>query len=152
MNVLLQEVAQASNSVGLRRSINGTRISVVIPTYRRETVLLNTIRALLTLEPGPDEILVVDQTKQHAPETIESLNALSRANKIRWIQLPAPSITVAMNEGLKQANEDVVLFLDDDIIPSENLIEAHGLAHEKGAQIVAGQVLQPGEEPEPLSD
>src|SRR5262245_12079901 len=121
MNVLLPGVAQASNSLGLSRSINRTRVSVVVPTYRRGSVLLNTIRDLLALDPGPDEILIVDQTEMHSLETIESLSALNGANKIRWIRLPEPSITGAMNEGLKRANANVVLFLDDDIIPSENL-------------------------------
>jgi len=149
MNVLQPGVAQDSNSVGLTRSINRTRISVVVPTYRRESVLLNTIRYLLALEPGPDEILIVDQTEMHSPEIIESLSELNTLNRIRWVRLRAPSITVAMNEGLKKATANVVLFLDDDIIPSQNLIRAHAVAHENGAKIVAGQVLQPGEEPEP---
>jgi len=152
MNVLLPGIAQGSNYLGLRRSINRTRISVVIPTYKREAVLLNTIRDLLALDLGAEEILIVDQTEMHSPETIESLSALNRAKKIRWLRMSAPSITAAMNEGLKKANGDVVLFLDDDIIPSENLVGAHALGHENGAKIVAGQVLQPGEEPEPELD
>ncbi len=50
-----------------------------------------------------------------------------------------------MNVGLEQAMSDVILFLDDDIIPHANLIAAHLSAHADGHNIVAGQVLQPGE-------
>jgi len=45
------------------------KVSVVIPTYRRERVLLDTVRFLHRLEPPASEILVVDQTGTHLPET-----------------------------------------------------------------------------------
>ena len=124
------------------------RISAVIPTYQREQVLLDTIDHLLKLEPAPAEILVVDQTEEHEPETTQVLGRLENAEKIRWIRLPQPSITHAMNIGLEEARNETVLFLDDDIIPGQTLIEAHARAHlQHGSNIVAGQVLQPGEEP-----
>jgi GT2 family glycosyltransferase len=56
-----------------------------------------------------------------------------------------------MNVGLKEAQREIVLFLDDDIIPGPNLIVAHAQA-QKQNNIVAGQVLQPGEEPLSHSD
>src|SRR5262245_28491895 len=103
MNVLLPGVAQASNSLGLSRSINRTRVSVVVPTYRRGSVLLNTIRDLLALDPGPDEILIVDQTEMHSLETIESLSALNGANKIRWIRLPETAHHGDKDQGVRSA-------------------------------------------------
>jgi GT2 family glycosyltransferase len=127
-------------------------ISIVVPTYRRESVLLDSIEYLLNLDPGPAEILIVDQTKEHEAETTSTLRALDNAGKIRWFRLPEPSITGAMNAGLIAARQDIVLFLDDDVIPRANLIKAHSRAHQSGSTIVAGQVLQPGEEPEPRLD
>ena len=121
------------------------RISVVIPTYRREQVLLDTLRFLLELNPA--EILVVDQTKEHHASTIGALQTWDREGRIRWIRLPQPSVTHAMNTGLECARGEIVVFLDDDIIPDERLLSAHSLAHAEGScNIVAGQVLQPGEE------
>jgi GT2 family glycosyltransferase len=129
------------------------RISVVIPTYRREQVLLDTLRYLLDLNPPAAEILVVDQTETHQSPVAEALQAWDREGKIRWIRLPQPSITHAMNTGLERASGDIVVFLDDDIIPDPRLISAHAMAQAEGScNIVAGQVLQPGEEvlPEPV--
>jgi GT2 family glycosyltransferase len=124
------------------------RISAVIPTYQREQVLLDTIDHLLRLEPAPAEILLIDQTEEHEPETTRVLGRLENAGKIRCIRLTQPSITRAMNTGLKEAVNEIVLFLDDDIIPEQNLIAAHAHAHlQDGCSIIAGQVLQPGEEP-----
>jgi GT2 family glycosyltransferase len=123
-------------------------LSVVIPTYQRERVLVETIDSLLKLHPGPAEILVVDQTPEHERDTQRVLAELESDGKIRWIRLANPSITHAMNVALEQARNDVVLFLDDDIVPCSNLIAAHALAHtEPESNIVAGQVLQPGEQP-----
>ena len=39
------------------------QVSVAIPTYRREKVLLDTVRFVQALTPPPAEILVLDQTE-----------------------------------------------------------------------------------------
>ena len=124
------------------------KLSVVIPTYQRERVLLETIDSLINLQYGPAEILIVDQTREHRPDTQNELANLDTVGKIRWIRLAHPSITRAMNVGLEAARNEVVLFLDDDIIPDTFLISSHAQAHaDHSCNIIAGQVLQPGEEP-----
>jgi GT2 family glycosyltransferase len=112
-------------------------ITIVIPTFNRQTIIVETIERLLPLGAP---IIVVDQT----PAADERLAALP----IRLIRLPEPSIPHAMNVGVGAAETDVVLFLDDDVIPSPQLIEAHAEAHRDPAVwVVVGQILQPGEEP-----
>jgi GT2 family glycosyltransferase len=122
-------------------------ITVAIPTYRREGVLLDTLRDLLALEHGPAEILVLDQTERHEPATDQQLAALHAAGRIRWLRLDVPSIPQAMNRGLLEATQDIVLFLDDDIRPAADLLSAHLDAHARHADVlVAGRVIQPWEE------
>jgi GT2 family glycosyltransferase len=119
-------------------------ISVVIPTYRRDQVLVQTLEGLLALAAPPAEIIVVDQSESHDKATERWLNEHSERGSLRWIRLEAPSIPVAMNRGLLEAREPVVLFLDDDIRADPALAEAHARAHESGRYaIVAGRVLQP---------
>lgn len=121
-------------------------VSVVIPTFRREQVLVDTIAYLLQQDPAPNAILVVDQSPTHEAQVEAALEMWGREGRIAWIRLAVPSITHAMNIGLQEARSEVVLFLDDDIIPGNELILAHARAHlEHGCSIVAGQVLQPGE-------
>jgi GT2 family glycosyltransferase len=121
-------------------------VSVVIPTYRREQVLIDTVRSVLQLDPPPQEVLVIDQTRSHETATEEALAGWDRQGKIHWIRLAEPSITRSMNIGLERAQADVVLFVDDDIIPGPRLLEAHAQTHAAGhCRVVAGQVLQPGE-------
>ncbi|MEB3352757.1 MAG: glycosyltransferase [Cyanobacteriota bacterium] len=127
-------------------------LSIVIPTYRREQVLIDTIESLQPLRENldcPTELLVIDQTEQHNPATEVALRCWSQAGVIRWLHLPRPHLTKAMNTGLKEALGDIVLYLDDDIIPDLNLLSGHlnvhGLYPE--ALAVVGQVLQPGQFP-----
>jgi len=123
-------------------------ISVVIPTLGREEVLLKTIHDLRALKDPPTELLIIDQTQDHDDATNRSLREWNDRGDIRWVKRMQPSIPAAMNEGLRAATMRVVLFLDDDIIPDADLIKAHVDAHPAGNSetLVAGQVLQPGEE------
>ena len=123
-----------------------TGLSVVIPTYRRGQILRDTLEHLLKLSVRPDEILIVDQTEEHPPEVHECLQRLE-LGIVRRIILERPSIPHAMNIGLQEAKGDIVLFLDDDIVPDKNLVSAHLRAHEEypGSCAVVGQVLQPEE-------
>lgn len=126
-------------------------ISVVIPTLNRGEVLLATLRSLVRLEPRPEEILVVDQTERHDGAVLRELDELEGKGRIRRLTLSPPSIPRAMNLGLAAARGEVVLFVDDDVEPSAGLIAAHLEAHARGeGDVIAGQVLQPGESPEPL--
>lgn len=119
-------------------------LTVAIPTFGRDEVLLSTVRDLLALEQGPDEILIVDQTPTHAEEVEHALEALKASGAIRWCRLPKPSITVAMNTALREALGELVLFLDDDIRPDIALIQAHRNAHQGNPGVlIAGRVLQP---------
>jgi GT2 family glycosyltransferase len=125
-------------------------ISVAIPTYQRELVLISTVEAVL--EQDPEELLVVDQTREHDHEVAAALRKLDAADRIRWLRLPQPSITRAMNTALQRARRPVVLFLDDDVVPAPGLIQAHSSGYSNDeVWAVAGQVLQPGQEPEGVS-
>ena len=54
-----------------------------------------------------------------------------------------------MNVGLQEAATSVLLFVDDDIVPSQRLLAAHLAAHrEESVWAVAGQVIQPWQRPE----
>jgi GT2 family glycosyltransferase len=126
-----------------------SQVSVAIPTLGRESVLIDTIRYLLQLEHPALEILVVDQTPVHEAATEVALGDFDRNGAIRWIRLPEPSITHAMNTALRSAVGDVVLFVDDDIVPRSDLVEEHRRAHDDARlavsdrAVVAGRVLQP---------
>lgn len=123
-------------------------ISVVVPTYGREQVLVDTLRQLEALADAAGEIIVVDQTPAHEPRTAAFLREAHASGRLQHVVLPQPSITAAMNTGLARATQPVVLFLDDDIVPFPDLIAAHAAAHAAHPGVlVAGRVLQPWDDP-----
>lgn len=120
-------------------------VSVVVPTFRRGQILLDTLRALSQVAGPVREILVVDQTLDHPPEVRSALLTMEGTGKIRILRLSEPSIPNAMNAGLCAARGNLVLYLDDDIVPCADLAQRHADAHARypEAWAVVGQVLQP---------
>lgn len=133
--------------------ISPDRLTVVIPTYGRGKILLDTVRSLRNLDVPPHEIIIADQTRHHESEIESALQELASAGAIRWLRLAQPSIPHAMNRGLLAANNEIVLFLDDDIAPVGPLIEAHLKAYvDFSVDVVAGRVIQPWDDERDGSD
>jgi GT2 family glycosyltransferase len=97
--------------------------SVIIPTYNREEVLCQTIGQVLIQDYPAFEVIVVDQTPKHDPETQQFL--VNYADKIRYFRLAKPSLPKARNYGVQQAKGEIVVFLDDDVIIRPNWLQAH---------------------------
>ncbi|TWU05946.1 glycosyltransferase family 2 protein [Stieleria varia] len=125
-------------------------ITIAIPTYGRDAVLIDSVSALLSLEIRADEILVIDQTPEHDLETQRKLQDWHDLGDIRWIRLETPSITRSMNHALQHAMSELVLFLDDDILPRAEIVAIHSAAHVDDPSLWAtvGQVIQPWQKPE----
>lgn len=129
------------------------RISVLIPTLGRKKELIDTLLALRDQTVLPDEIVVVDQNVPSFPEVDE---LCSRFESVRHVRTPTPGVALNYNLALKHATSEVVLYLDDDIVPDRQLVERH-LANYKKANSpgamplggVAGRVLQPDGDPDP---
>lgn len=124
-------------------------LSIAIPTLGREKVLLDTIQMLLDQSPAASEILILDQTPVHELATTARLSEWNSGGHIRWIQLTQPSQPGALNEAIRQATSEFVLFLDDDIRVEPGFLAQHvaGFVADD-VWAVAGQVLQPGESPD----
>jgi glycosyltransferase involved in cell wall biosynthesis len=119
-------------------------ITVAIPTLGRDDVLIETIEELLQLNKPANEVIIIDQTETHSHRTTSQLKSWHQHKKIYWINIRYKSITRAMNIALRKSTSERVLFLDDDIIPDKNLINAYlDFAYKEPSAIIAGRVLQP---------
>ncbi|MBN1573279.1 MAG: glycosyltransferase family 2 protein [Deltaproteobacteria bacterium] len=125
------------------------KVSVVIPTIGRGELLIGTVSRLLSSGCGDCEIIVVDQTPDPDDSVIEFVEA--NRDKIIYVKIDEPGLTNARNVGIKRARGDVVVFLDDDVVPDNRLVSAHVAAYEgEGVDNVggvAGRILPPGEPP-----
>ena len=118
-------------------------VTVAIPTYRRERVLVETIEQVLAQSPGADEVLIVDQTPCHEPETNRFLETEAAAGRLRWLRQSPPSLPAARNRALREAHGDVVLFIDDDVLLEPGFVEQHRSNYENATVVaVGGRVVQ----------
>ena len=109
---------------------------------------MDTIGQLLEQKPAAAEILVLDQTPQHNALAAMQLKSWHEQGRIRWIQIRKPSQPGALNVGIQQATQPILLCLDDDIRIEPGFLAAHAQSFaEDEIWAVAGQVLQPGEQP-----
>jgi GT2 family glycosyltransferase len=101
-------------------------LTVGMPTFGRERVLLDTLDSVLRgLDPARMEVVVADQTPVHEEATSAALHGWAEGGRTRLLTLDQPSLTGARNAILRAARGEVVLFLDDDMILPPGVFEAH---------------------------
>lgn len=107
-------------------------VSVIIPSYNRETLIGETVANLLAQTQPPDEIIVVDDGS--TDNSVAVIRAFG--DKIKLIQQPNQGPGTARNAGLKIATGEFVQFQDSDDLFSLNKIETQSkLLERTGADI-----------------
>lgn len=102
------------------------QLTIAIPTYLREQVLVETCRQVMeVMDSGTMELLVVDQTPGHEQEVERFLLGQEQEGCLRRVCPDRPSLTGARNVALREARGEVVLFLDDDILIPPHLFRSH---------------------------
>jgi len=95
-------------------------ISIVIPSYNRHEQLAKTVTYLSGLNYSAYEIIIVDQSENETRALKQSID-----NKIQLYKIKKKGLPIARNFGISKARGDIILFCDDDIIPTQQLITAH---------------------------
>jgi GT2 family glycosyltransferase len=125
-------------------------VSVVIPTYRRPDTLRLVLDGLAAQDhPGGDfEVVVVcDGGNDGSAEVVRSRRLPC---PVRVLQQPNRGPAAARNLGVEQSQGDLVVFLDDDVIPCPHLVAEHCRAHRgRGNLVVIGPLLGRADEPSP---
>lgn len=120
-------------------------LSIIVPTFCREQVLIDTLGMVINQMQATDELLVIDQTPRHESTTEQALAAWAQKGQLRWYRKSHPGQVEAMNVGALLACGEWLIFLDDDVQPNANLLHSYRLAvaERNEAQAFCGQVLQP---------
>lgn len=123
--------------------MNWPLISVIIPTYGREEPLRDSLKDVLQQDYLAFEVLVVDQTPTHQPETQAYLQELADAGKIQWFRVNWASLPGARNYAVRRSSGEIILFVDDDIqMPAGCLAaHAHNFLERPEVGAVAGRVF-----------
>lgn len=116
---------------------NKPNISAIIPTKNGHATIARAIRSMLNQTLVPSEILIIsdndisDPAGKIASEELHAViaanfanessseNADARKGKIRIIQGPSKGPGIARNLGVEKATSDLIAFLDDDDIWSD---------------------------------
>jgi glycosyltransferase involved in cell wall biosynthesis len=97
-----------------------------------------------------EAIVVVDGSTDG---TAEALAQLQLPFPLRVIKQPNRGAAHARNRAAAEARNDILLFLDDDMLCAPDMIAEHARFHLEGAEAVVGDVLRdPGSEPGFMSD
>jgi glycosyltransferase involved in cell wall biosynthesis len=112
------------------------KVTVVITTYNRQKILEKAIRAYLhQRRPLPDfEMLVVDDGSTDGTEEAVARHTVAAAVPIRFFRQENRGLAAARNSGIRRVDSEILLFVDDDIIPSEDLVAEHLRWHEEHPQ------------------
>lgn len=120
--------------------------SVVIPTYNRRPILEKCLLALEkqhlrqgSLVTGYEVVLVDDGSTDGTPEWLEA-NAAKFPHVRRFAQSHAGP-AAARNRGVEQALGDTIIFIDSDLVVTENFLQAHADALLQGEKTLGSDRL-----------
>lgn len=108
-----------------------TGVSVLITTYKRWTVLKMTLEALRAQSwPNLQVVVMDDGSGDETWDELQKYRDLHQANfRLTIATQENQGQGMARNNALSLVEEDLVLFLGDDIIPEPGLIKAHVERH-----------------------
>jgi glycosyltransferase involved in cell wall biosynthesis len=115
-----------------RRASNWPSFSIVIPTFQRRDVVCAAARALAAVRyRGRIELIVVVDGSTDG--TADDLRAIDMPFPVNVVEQPNGGASAARNLGAALAGNDILLFLDDDMIAEPDLVEQHARLHREGA-------------------
>jgi glycosyltransferase involved in cell wall biosynthesis len=125
-------------------------ISIVIATRDRAPQLAATLEAVAAqTSPEPFEIVVVDNLSKDG--TAEVVAAAARTGvPVLYIYEPKSGKSHALNTAISRTRGDLLVFIDDDVLPSPGWLAAYAHAFgETAADFAAGRILPLWEEHPP---
>src|SRR5438105_7088214 len=108
-------------------------VSVIVPTFNRRSRLERLLLAIDRLPESRARLEVVVTVDGATDGTTEMLRGLRVGYPLRVIEQPNSGPAAARNAAIAAATGDVLLFLDDDVIPTESVIREHLLCHSRDA-------------------
>jgi len=110
-------------------------VGIVIPNHNNASNIKWILDSLVPQLKSGDQIIIVDD---HSSEFLE-LDFYTRNFNIELVKLRGPggpgNRSVARNVGWKRTHSEIVVFLDGDMVPSKNFVEATRSIHSNGDMI-----------------
>lgn len=110
------------------------RIDVVIPTRDRDDLLPGLVARLLE-DPTVDRIVIVDDAT-HPALAAETSRIAALSNRIEVIRTGGAGPAKAREAGARATQSEVLLFLDDDVLPDPGLATLHVKHHGQASNLL----------------
>jgi glycosyltransferase involved in cell wall biosynthesis len=107
-------------------------VSLVIPTYNRANLIGKTIPALASQVTGDFTYEVIFVSNGSSDNTVEVLKEAAKrySGRIRYYSIaPTGGPSAPRNVGIRAAQGDAVIILDDDVLPDPDLMLRHAEFH-----------------------
>ncbi|MFN4220205.1 MAG: glycosyltransferase [bacterium] len=114
------------------------KISVQISTFNRSIILKEVLLSLdnQTIDKNLYEVLVInDGSTDDTKEMVENLSTKVSYN-LRLINQENLGLPIARNQGIKNTDCEIILFIDDDVLADKNLILEHYKIHKQIDKVV----------------
>jgi len=107
------------------------RISVIVPTFNRNDILVQTVEGLINqdLDKEQYEIVVVDDCSTIDTRSVLDKYLLSNPHIVYVRHEVNKGLAASRNTGIINATGDIVLFLDSDIVPEQSFVKMHLHVH-----------------------
>lgn len=135
---------EATEVVELPAAVDCPEVSVVVPTYNRRELLLETLEALARQKAPPFEVVVADDgsTDGSFQAVLEKGSHLGLAGKVIRLRRNAGPAT-ARNVALLMARADLIAFTDDDCLPVSRWIQTGLASLGSDVGVVQGCIQRP---------
>ncbi len=104
------------------------KITVIVSTFRRASLLVQSLAAILRNDYEDFELVVVDQTPDRSTR-IAVEEAFPDEPRLLYVHSKRIGVAPGRNVGLSHANGELILFTDDDVIVPDRWISAHVQCH-----------------------
>jgi glycosyltransferase involved in cell wall biosynthesis len=122
------------------------RLSLVIATYNRAGLLTRTLQALATQRVEPDvdyEVIFVDDGSTDDTGALIT-SAAASCDRLRYLRLDhTGSPGGPRNAGMRAATGEIIILIDDDVVPDAEFVQAHAAfhqAHQDEAEAALGEL------------
>lgn len=109
-------------------------VTVMIPTYQRRHSLWRVIEPLLADNGTSEIIVVVDGADDGSFEFLLGVGA--RDARLKPFLTENRGQAAAQQYGASLASSDIILFLDDDVIPEQRLVSGHARRHQEADDLL----------------
>ncbi len=106
-------------------------LSVVLTTYNRHDLLEKVLEGFSNQDCSKNDFEVVVVDDGSSPKSESIVDRFRKSMNIVYLYQNNSGLAAARNNGISCANGEIILFSDDDDIPSPQLISEHIVAHQQ---------------------